>query len=208
MVKINGCSGPGHVKFCLLGESELWMTAKANKQTTSAKNPRSEEGRTWPTRTVDGEPSTIVQALDPEVLAMRREVILANRRARKAAKPAYINIDAACRDGLAGLAYVGALGTRMELVPCEDNHAGEYLALLMAMEDAERCLAGRIAFRSDSQRVVNLKPGTDGQFEYLRKRVKLLLARHPEWTLVLVEGKRNRTADELSRRALGQASLP
>jgi ribonuclease HI len=148
--------------------------------------------------------SSAVGPLEAEVLAARREVILANRRARRAAKPAYINTDASWRDGLAGLAYVGALGIRVELVKCEDNHEAEYLALLMAMEDADRCLWGRIAFRTDSQTVANLQIGTAGQFEDLCKQVKLLLSCHPEWMLVLVEGMRNRTADELSRRPFKQ----
>jgi ribonuclease HI len=151
------------------------------------------------------EAGPVVEPLEPQVLAARREVVHANRRARKAAKPAYVNTDASWQEGLAGLAYVGALGIRVELVACGDNHEAEYLALLMAMEDADRCLAGRIAFRMDSQTVFNLQSGTSGQFDHLRKRVKLLLARHPEWTLVLVEGKRNRTADELSRRPFKQA---
>ncbi len=152
------------------------------------------------------ERSQKTQPLELGVLAVRREVVLANRRARKAAKPpAYVNTDASWWGGLAGLAYVGALGTRTEVVACADNHVGEYLALLMAMEDAERCLAGKIAFRMDSQTVVNLQAGSRGQFEFLRAQVKLLLAHHPDWTLVLVEGNRNKIADNLSRRAFGQA---
>jgi hypothetical protein len=146
-----------------------------------------------------------IEALESSVLVARREVVLANRRARKAAKPAYVNTDASWRNGLAGLAYVGALGTRTEVVECADNHVGEYLALLMAMEDAERCLVGKVAFRMDSQTVVNLQAGGSGQFEGLRSRVKLLLARHPDWTLVLVEGNRNKIADNMSRRAFGHA---
>lgn len=142
------------------------------------------------------------------MLAARREIVLANRRARKAAKPAYVNTDASWRAGLAGLAYVGALGVRTEVAACADNHAGEYLALLMAMQDAERCLTGKIAFRMDSQTVVNLQAGSNGQFEELRARVKLLLARHPDWTLVLVEGNRNKIADGLSRRAFRQTDKP
>jgi hypothetical protein len=35
----------------------------------------------------------------------------------------------------------------------------------------------------------------------LRGRVKLLLSRHPEWMVVLVEGLHNKAADHLSRRA-------
>lgn len=156
----------------------------------------------------DGIRLVLVEPLDPDVLAARREVVLANRRARKAAKPAYVNTDASWRNGLAGLAYVGALGTRVELVVCGDDHEGEYLALLMAMGDAELCLAGRVAFRTDSQTVVNLQSGTSGQYEGLRNRVTLLLARHPQWTLVLVEGKRNRNADALSRRAFRRGEDP
>jgi ribonuclease HI len=147
---------------------------------------------------------SVIEPLNAEVLAARREVILANRRARRATKPAYINTDASWQGGLAGLAYVGALGMRVELVKCDDNHEAEYLALLMAMGDADRCLLGRIAFRTDSQTVVNFQIGTAGQFEDLRKGVKLMLSRHPEWMLVLVEGMRNRTADELSRRPFKQ----
>ncbi len=139
--------------------------------------------------------------LDTKALSARRQVVLANRRARKAAKPAYVNTDASWRGGLAGLAYEGALGVRTELVECGDNHEAEYLALLMAMGDAERCLAGRIAFRTDSQTVAGLQSGTVGQYEHLRGRIKLLLSRHPEWTLVLVERVRNKAADDLSRRA-------
>jgi hypothetical protein len=75
----------------------------------------------------------------------------------------------------------------------------------MAMEDADHCLAGRLAFRTDSQTVVHLQTGTSGQFKGLCARVKLLLARHPDWTLVLIEGQRNKTADELSRKPLKRA---
>jgi ribonuclease HI len=91
-------------------------------------------------------------------------------------------------------------------VACGDNHEAEYLALLMAMEDADQCLLGRVAFRTDSQTVVNTQAGSDGQLEGLSKRVKLLLARHPEWTLVLIERQRNRVAAELSRRPFRQTN--
>ncbi len=145
-------------------------------------------------------PDDVPTPLEPRALSARREVVLANRRARKAAKPAYVNTDASWRDGRAGLAYEGALGIRTELVACRDNHEAEYLALLMAMGDAEMCLTGRIAFRTDSQTVAGLQRGSSGQYERARRRVKLLLSRHPEWTLVLVEGVRNKVADDLARR--------
>jgi ribonuclease HI len=144
--------------------------------------------------------NVVPKPMQASELSARRDVVLANRRARKAAKPAYVNTDASWRDGRAGLAYEGALGIRTELVECRDNHEAEYLALLMAMGDAERCLAGRIAFRTDSQTVAGLQRGSNGQYEPLRGRVKLLLSRHPEWTLLLVEGVRNKVADDLARR--------
>jgi DNA-binding IclR family transcriptional regulator len=62
-------------------------------------------------------------------------------------------------------------------------------------------LRGKIAFLMDSQTVVNLRAGSKGQLERLRAQVKLLLARHRDWTLMLVEGDRNKAADHLSRRA-------
>lgn len=161
-----------------------------------------DNGNEWRERIVD---ASELAPLSREVLLARREVILANRRARKAAKPAYVNTDASWRRGAAGLAYdSGALGQRIELVRCGDNHEAEYLALLMAMSDAENALTGHIAFRTDSVTVVNLRPGRDGQYIGLHKQVARLLARHPEWTVVLVEGYRNRVADSLSRRPFGK----
>jgi ribonuclease HI len=161
---------------------------------TSNTGPSSE----WRGRLVDVADLT---PLPREVLLERRAVILANRRARKAAKPAYINTDASWRHGVAGIAYdSGALGQRIELVRCEDNHAAEYLALVMAMGDAENALAGPVAFRTDSATVVNLRPGRDGQYAGIHKLIARLLAHHPEWALVLVEGYRNRVADSLSKR--------
>jgi hypothetical protein len=91
------------------------------------------------------------------------------------------------------------------LVRCAGNHEAEYLALFMAMTDAENALTGRVAFRTDSATVVNLRPGRDGQYAGLHKLISRLLARHPEWTLVLVEGYRNRVVDSLSRRPFGKS---
>jgi ribonuclease HI len=160
-----------------------------------------DSGNEWREQMVD---AADLAPLSREVLLARREVILANRRARKAAKPAYVNTDASWRNGVAGLAYdSGALGQRIEMVHCQDNHEAEYLALLMAMSDADNALFGRIAFRTDSATVVNRKLGRDSQYAGLHKLIARLLARHPEWTLVLVAGYRNRVADSLSRRPFG-----
>jgi hypothetical protein len=145
-----------------------------------------------------------VEMLDPDVLAARRPVILAKRRARKLAKPIYINTDASWKGGIAGLAYVsGSLGNRTFLVACKGPIEGEYLALLMAMEDAERSkLPGPIDFRLDSTAVVHLAVGTTAELVELRHGVMAMLSRHREWRLVYVERGRNLTADRMARRTL------
>jgi hypothetical protein len=149
---------------------------------------------------------SVVEPVDSEVLAARRAVILAKRRARRLAKPAYVNSDASWRDGVAGLAYVsGSLGNRTALVACSGSSEAEYLALLMAMEDAECCdLPGLIDFRVDSTAVAHLAVGTSHDLVELRKRVNGLLARHWEWRLAFVERKRNWVADGLARKELRQ----
>lgn len=143
-------------------------------------------------------------ALDAEILMARRPVILAKRRARKLAKPIYINTDASWKDGIAGLAYVsGSLGNRTYMVACNGPIESEYMALLMAMEDAERSeLPGPIDFRLDSTAVVHLAVGTTPELVKLRHRVKAILARHREWRLAYVERGRNLTADRMARATL------
>lgn len=146
-------------------------------------------------------PPTAVEPLDPNVLASRREVKRARRRAQRLARPAYVNTDASWDKGRAGLAYDSwALGQRIELVTCEDSTKAEHMALLMAMEDAERALAGAIAFRVDSTAVANLVLGKRRHLKEVQDRIKLLFKRHPDWSLVLIEGHRNRVAHSLSRR--------
>jgi hypothetical protein len=149
---------------------------------------------------------TRVDAVDPDVLAARREVIRAKRRTRRLAKPAYVNCDASWRDGVAGLAYVsGALGNRTALVACSGSTEAEYLALLMAMGDAHACqLTGLIDFRVDSTAVAHLAVGASSDLVELRRQVKGLLAVHREWRLAFVERKRNWVADGMARRALRQ----
>jgi hypothetical protein len=148
--------------------------------------------------------SSVIEPVDPEVLAARRAVILAKRRARRLAKPAYVNSDASWQDGVAGLAYVsGSLGNRTALVACPGSSEAEYLALLMAMEDADRCdLPGLIDFRVDSTVVNHLAVGTSPDLVELRARVKALLADHRGWRLAFVERKRNWVADGMARRTL------
>lgn len=150
-------------------------------------------------------PST-VEPVDAKVLAARREVIRAKRRARRLAKPAYVNSDASWRAGVAGVAYVsGSLGNGTALVACEGSSEAEYIALLMAMEDADRCqFPGLIDFRVDSTAVAHLAVGTSADLSKLRHRVKSLLADHREWRITFVERKRNWVADGLARKTLGQ----
>jgi hypothetical protein len=77
------------------------------------------------------------------------------------------------------------------------------MALLMAMEDAERSeLPGPIDFRLDSTAVVHLAVGTTSELVKLRHRVMALLARHREWRLAYVERRRNWVADRMARRTL------
>ena len=145
-----------------------------------------------------------VGSLDADALLARRSVVLAKRRARKLAKPIYINTDASWKGGVAGLAYVsGSLGSRTFLVACQGPIEGEYMALLMAMEDAERSeLPGPIDFRLDSTAVVHLAVGTTSELVKLRHRVMALLARNREWRLAYVERRRNWVADRMARRTL------
>lgn len=146
----------------------------------------------------------VVRPAHIDELAARRPVILAKRRARRLAKPAYVNSDASWRDGVAGLAYVsGSLGNRTALVACAGSSEAEYLALLMAMEDADRAqLPGPIDFRVDSTAVAHLAIGTSTDLKELCRQVKGLLAQHREWRLAFVERKRNWVADGLARRTL------
>jgi hypothetical protein len=147
---------------------------------------------------------SVIEPVDPSVLAARRAVILAKRRTRRLAKPAYVNSDASWREGVAGLAYVsGSLGNRTALVACSGSSEAEYLALLMAMEDADLAqLPGLIDFRVDSTAVAHLAGGTSADLIELRARVKRLLAEHREWRLAFFERKRNWVADGMARRAL------
>lgn len=149
-------------------------------------------------------PKTI-ESLDADVLAARRPVVLAKRRARKLAKPTYINTDASWKGGgVAGLAYVsGSLGNRTSLVACRGSVEAEYLALLMAMNDAEKAeLPGPIDFRLDCTAVVHLAAGTAPELMELRHRVATTLSRHREWRLAYVERGRNWVADRMARRTL------
>ncbi|MGE5700784.1 MAG: ribonuclease H family protein [Arthrospira platensis] len=143
--------------------------------------------------------------LEPDMLSERRAVKKARRRQRRLERPAYVNTDASWRDGKAGVAYEsGRLGNRTAFVACAGSTEAEYMALLMAMLDAERCLSGPIAFRSDCEAVVNLKGDTTPQIVALREQVRLVLKRHPNWSVTLVNRSRNMPAHGLATRPFRQ----
>jgi hypothetical protein len=142
-----------------------------------------------------------VLTVRPEVVRMlRRE----RRLAERLAKPAYVNTDASCRNGLAGLAYQsGVLGSRTALVACGDSTRAEHLALLMAMEDAVQVLSGPVVFRVDCAAVASLASGKSTHLEGVRGRIKVLLDDR-QWVLMLVGRRSNSVAHALDRRPLSQ----
>ncbi|MGC2372600.1 MAG: reverse transcriptase-like protein [Solirubrobacteraceae bacterium] len=153
--------------------------------------------------TLDALPSTVLPG-ELELLESRRPVIQAKRRARRlrerSERPFYVNTDAAYRYGLAGLAYESAtLGSRSELIVCKGSAMAEYLAMLMAMEDAEQVLVGPIAFRTDSSTLANLYTNGAPDLEECRERINALLDRHRNWWIVRIGRDANREADKLAR---------
>lgn len=118
--------------------------------------------------------------------------------------PAYVNTDAAQRRGVASLAYTSAaLGTRVAVIRCDDSTRAEYLALLMAMYDADKaCLPGPIEFRVDSTALHNYRNARKVTFIRLGDVLDQLLEAHPTWRLTLVRGKENLAANNLARKAL------
>jgi hypothetical protein len=136
-----------------------------------------------------------------------REEILAKRRARRLAerlaKPTYINTDACCRSGHAGLAYESArLGRRTELIVCSDIALAEHLALLMAMHDADTRLPENVVFRVDSAAVFDTSRHGHQDLMDAKRQIDELLRRHKNWRLVLVDRERNKQAHHLARRSL------
>jgi hypothetical protein len=142
-----------------------------------------------------------IEPLPAEMLAERDTVIDFKAHWLPLARPGYVNTDASWRDGVAGVAYEsGAMGRRVELIECVDNLAAEYLALLMAMGDADGCLEGPVRFRVDSTALAELKVGRTPELVEPCERIKALLAAHTNWTLTLVSRRRNQFAHHLSRR--------
>jgi hypothetical protein len=149
---------------------------------------------------------TEILPLEPEALSERQAVKKARRRQRRLERPAYVNTDASWQDGNAGVAYEsGRLGNRTAFVASANSTEAEYMALLMAMLDAERCLSGPIAVRSDCTAVVNLKGGTTPLIVALREQVETLLKRHPNWSVTLVDRSRNLPAHGLASQPFRRA---
>jgi hypothetical protein len=117
-------------------------------------------------------------------------------------KTAYVNSDTSFRDGRAGVAYEsGAIGRRVEFVDCVSITAGEYLALLMAMGDADVIgLSAPVVFRVDCEAVAKRKVGRTPELIEPRNRIRELLARHPHWSIRQIGRDKNRLADELASR--------
>ncbi len=142
--------------------------------------------------------------LDADLLLARRSVILAKRRARKLAKPIYVNTAASWKNDVAGLAYFSEqLGNRTYLLVCATPIEAEHYTLLMAMEDAERSeLPGVISFRHSSASVARCLTARTPELSILRRRIKAMLSRNPAWQLVEVEFRSNRQAGIMAHRTL------
>lgn len=143
-----------------------------------------------------------IEPLPAGVLLFRSTVEKFAREWQPLGKSAYVNTDASFRDGRAGVAYEsGTIGRRVELIDCVNVTAGEYLALLMAMGDADVvALRAPMIFRVDCQTVAKLKVGRTPELVEPRDRIRALLARNPQWSICQIRRERNRLADELAKR--------
>jgi Reverse transcriptase-like len=117
-------------------------------------------------------------------------------------KTAYVNSDTSFREGVAGVAYEsGAIGRRVEIVQCVNINAGEYLALLMAMGDADAVgLTSPVIFRVDAEAIAKRKVGKTRELIEPRNRIRALLARNPQWQIRHIPREKNTLADALASR--------
>jgi Reverse transcriptase-like len=143
-----------------------------------------------------------IEPLSAGVLLSRSAVTKFISEWQPMGKTAYVNSDTSFRDGRAGVAYEsGAIGRRVELVDCVSITAGEYLALLMAMGDADVIgLSAPLIFRVDCEAVAKLKVGRTSELIEPRDRIRTLLGRNPQWCIRQVSRDKNRFADELASR--------
>lgn len=150
---------------------------------------------------------TMPEALPARELSARSELkeykARRQRLLKQLSEPAYINTDAACRDGIAGIAYASkALGARSEVIKCGNIARAECLALLMAMEDAHKVLSGPVEFRVDSTAAVGYRTARSDEMRDLRRLLDLLLENHTSWRVTWVSGGDNHEANDLARAAL------
>jgi hypothetical protein len=145
---------------------------------------------------------TVIEPLSAGVLLSRSTVTKFIGEWQPMGKTAYVNSDTSFRDGRAGVAYEsGAIGRRVELVDCVSITAGEYLALLMAMGDADIIgLSAPMIFRVDCEAVAKLKVGRTPELIQPRNRIRELLVRHPYWRIRQISRDKNSLADELASR--------
>lgn len=118
--------------------------------------------------------------------------------------PARVNTDAACRRGIASLAYTSeVLGDRTEIVRCENSTRAELMALLMAMEDADKSsLPGPVEYQLDCTAVANYRTMRTASLRHFRDTVDKLLRAHASWRLLTITRRENHAANLLAGKAL------
>ncbi len=143
-----------------------------------------------------------IEPLPAGVLLCRSTVTKFTSEWQPMGKTAYVNSDTSFRDGRAGVAYEsGAIGRRVELVDCVNVTVGEYLALLMAMGDADVIgLHAPVVFRVDCEALAKLKVGRTRELIEPRERIRALLDRNPQWRVRQISRDKNTLADELASR--------
>jgi Reverse transcriptase-like len=130
-----------------------------------------------------------------------------HHRARKLATPAYVNTDAAFRDGWAGVAYASrALGERIAVVATTDSTEAEFWAMVMAMYDADRCLScwPAIVFRTDCASVAQFVVVKQASLKPMRAEIVEMVRIHRQWSVELVKRSWNKRANKLARDALDE----
>jgi Reverse transcriptase-like len=161
-----------------------------------------------PKRDVPASLPAAIAPLTPERLAERSQIKRMQKRAHRLAKPAYVSTDAAYQDKRAAVAYVSAaLGHRTAVVASAGSTEAEYLAMLMAMYDADSCLAfwPAIVFRTDCMSVATFMLVKKQKLRPLRAEIAHMLRIHPQWSVVLVKRTWNEQANQLAREALDEA---
>lgn len=119
----------------------------------------------------------------------------------------FVNVDAAYRDGHAGLAQVGHPGIHSRRVCCASSIEAELRALLCAMQVAQDRGEQAITFRVDCASLLARTTSRDGRnpsLADLRANVRGLLGRYPRWSIDRIPRRQNAAANTLARKALYQ----